>query len=390
MSLFRKIAVALATISVFVLMGCSEQPLNMREGVTDISKEVYDLHMIAFWVCVAIGIVTFGAMFYSMWAHRKSKNPNPAKFSHSTIVELVWTIIPFIILIALAWPAAKLLNRMEVAEGDEFDMEIIVKGWQWKWEYKYLDNDDNLRNDVSFFSNLDQKSRELSLDSEKNTFTAEKITDPTFLLEVDNPLVIPVNKRVKFLVTAEDVIHSFWVPDFSVKKDAVPGIINDVWTIVPETGVYRGVCAELCGKDHGYMPIVVKVVEQAEYDAWYAEKVAAAEAGPDLNDRTMKQLMTEGEAAYLKYCGACHMPNGQGSGPFPTLVGAESIKGDIKTHVDIVLNGVPGTAMQAFGAQLTEAEIAAIVTYERNAWGNDMGDKVQPQEVYDQKNGGGE
>ncbi len=390
MSLFRKIAVALAAMSVLVLMGCSEQPLNMREGVTDISKEVYDLHMIAFWVCVVIGVFTFGAMFYSMWAHRKSNNPNPAKFSHSTIVELVWTIIPFIILIALAWPAAKLLNRMEVAEGDDFDMEIIVKGWQWKWEYKYLDNDDNLRNDVGFFSNLAQNSRELSIDSEKMTFSAEKITDPNFLLEVDNPLVIPVNKKVKFLVTAEDVIHSFWVPDFSVKKDAVPGIINDVWTIVPETGVYRGVCAELCGKDHGYMPIVVKVVEQAEFDEWYAAKVAAAEAGPDLNERTMGQLMAEGESAYLKYCSACHMPNGEGTGPFPSLVGAESIKGDISKHVDIVINGVPGTAMQAFGAQLTPAEIAAIVTYERNAWGNDMGDKVQPQEVHDQQNGGGE
>ncbi len=390
MSLFRKIAVALATLSVLVLMGCSEQPLNMREGVTEISKEVYELHMIAFWVCVAIGIVTFGAMFYSMWAHRKSKNPVPAKFSHSTTVELIWTIIPFIILIALAWPAASLLNKMEVAEGDDFDLEIIVKGWQWKWEYKYLDNDDNLRNDVSFFSNLEQNSRDLSVNSEKMTFSAEKITDEKFLLEVDNPLVIPVNKKVKFLVTAEDVIHSFWVPDFSVKKDAVPGLINDVWAIVPETGVYRGVCAELCGKDHGFMPIVVKVVEQAEYDAWYAEKVAAAEAGPDLNDRTMAQLMSEGETAYLKYCSACHMPNGEGTGPFPSLVGAESIQGDIKKHVDIVLNGVPGTAMQAFAAQLTPAEIAAIVTYERNAWGNDMKDKVQPQEVEDQKNGGGE
>lgn len=390
MSLFRKIAVAVAALSVLVLMGCSDQAYNMREGVTEISKEVYSLHMTVIWVCVVIGIVTFGAMFYSMWAHRKSKNPNPAKFSHSTTVELIWTIIPFIILIALAWPAAKLLTKMEVAEGDEFDMEIIVKGWQWKWEYKYLDNDDNVRNDVSFFSNLDQKSRDLSVNSEKMTFTAEKITDENFLLEVDNPLVIPVNKRVKFLVTAEDVIHSFWLPDFSVKKDAVPGIVNDVWTIVPETGVYRGVCAELCGKDHGFMPIVVKVVEQAEFDEWYAAKVAEAEAGPDLNERTMSQLMAEGEAAYLKYCSACHMPNGEGTGPFPSLVGAESIKGDIKTHVDIVLNGVPGTAMQAFAAQLTEAEIAAIVTYERNAWGNDQGDSVQPQEVHDQKNGGGE
>ncbi len=389
MSLFRKIALAVAALSVFTLMGCSEQAYNMREGVTEISKEVYELHMIVFWVCVVIGIFTFGAMFYSMWAHRKSKNPNPAKFSHSTTVELIWTIIPFIILIALAWPAASLLNRMEVAETDEFDMEIIVKGWQWKWEYKYLDNDDESR-DVSFFSNLDQNSRDLSVNSEKNTFSAEKITDEKFLLEVDNPLVIPVNTKVKFLVTAEDVIHSFWVPDFSVKKDAVPGLINDVWTIVPETGVYRGVCAELCGKDHGYMPIVVKVVEQTEFNEWFAEAKKKANEGPDLTELSTAQLMKDGEAAYLKYCSACHMPNGEGTGPFPSLVGAESIKGDISKHVDIVLNGVPGTAMQAFGGQLTPAEIAAIVTYERNAWGNDMGDKVQPKDVHDQQNGGGE
>ncbi|WP_251358817.1 cytochrome c oxidase subunit II [Kangiella sp. TOML190] len=388
MSLFRKIAVAVAALSVLALMGCSDQAYNMREGVTEISKEVYSLHMIVFWVCVVIGVFTFGAMFYSMWAHRKSKNPNPAKFSHSTTVEIIWTIIPFIILIALAVPAVGLLIKME--DPSNADMEIVVKGWQWKWEYKYLDEDDNPRNDVSFFSNLDQASRDASLNSPKWTFSAEKIEDPNYLLEVDNPLVIPVNKKVKFLVTAEDVIHSFWVPDFSVKKDAVPGIINDVWANVPETGVYRGVCAELCGKDHGYMPIVVKVVEQAEFDEWYAAKVAEAEAGPDLSERTTAQLMAEGEAAYNKYCSACHMPNGQGNGPFPSLVGAESIKGDITKHVDIVLNGIPGTAMQAFAAQLTEAEIAAIVTYERNAWGNDMGDQVQPQEVHDQKNGGGE
>ncbi|NVJ68459.1 MAG: cytochrome c oxidase subunit II [Gammaproteobacteria bacterium] len=387
MSLFRKIAVAVAALSVLVLMGCSEQAYNMREGVTDISKEVFELHMIAFWVCVAIGIVTFGAMFYSMWAHRKSKNPNPAKFSHSTTVELIWTIIPFIILIALAWPAAKLLNRMEVAEGDDFDMEIMVKGYRWYWGYEYLDNDDNLRNDVKFFSNLDEKSRELSLESQKMTFSAEKITDPNFLLEVDNPLVIPVNKKVKFLVTAEDVIHSFWVPDFSVKKDAVPGIINDVWTIVPETGIYRGVCAELCGELHGFMPIVVKVVEQAEFDEWYAAKVAEAEAGPDLNERSLAQLMAEGEKAYNTSCAACHGADGTG-GVGPSFIGSDLIKGDIAKHIDIVVNGQ--ATMPAFGKVLTPAEIAAIITYERNAWGNDTGDKVQPQEIQDLLNGGGE
>ncbi|NVK22884.1 MAG: cytochrome c oxidase subunit II [Kangiellaceae bacterium] len=389
MSLFRKASLALASLAALVLTGCSqdERLYNMREGVTEISKEVYSLHMIVTWVCVVIGILTFGAMFYSMWAHRKSKNPNPAKFSHSTAVEIIWTVIPFIILIALAIPAVSLLIKMEDTSNP--DMTVMVKGWQWKWEYKYIDGDDNPRNDVSFFSNLDQASRDASTNAGSG-FSGTAIADENYLLEVDNPLVIPAGKKVRFLVTAEDVIHSFWVPDFSVKKDAIPGFINEVWTKVDVPGVYRGVCAELCGKDHGFMPIVVVVKEQAEYDAWLAEKVAAAEAGPDLNDRTMAQLITEGEAAYNKYCAACHMPNGQGNGPFPSLVGTAVVKGDISKHIDVVVNGVAGTAMQAFGGQLTEAEIAAIVTYERNAWGNDMGDKAQPQDIADFKAGKGE
>lgn len=387
MSLFRKVALAVAALAVLVLTGCSEQAYNMREGVTEISKEVYELHMIAIWVCVVIGVLTFGAMFYSMFAHRKSKNPIPAKFSHSTTVEIIWTVIPFIILIALAVPAVSLLIKME--DSSNSDMTVMVKGWQWKWEYKYIDGDNDLSNDVSFFSNLDEQSLQTKDDAGKG-FSGTPIDYDNYLLEVDNPLVIPVGQKVRFLVTAEDVIHSFWVPDFSVKKDAVPGFVNEVWTKVDEPGIYRGVCAELCGKDHGFMPIVVHVVEQAEYDAWMASKVEEAKSGPDLNERTMAQLMTEGEAAYNKYCAACHMPNGQGNGPFPSLVGSPIIVGDIEKHIDVVVNGVPGTAMQAFGQQLTEAEIAAIVTYERNAWGNDKGDKAQPQDVYDFKNAGKE
>lgn len=387
MSLFRKMALLIATGSVLLLTGCSGVEFNMREGVTEISREVYDLHMTAVWVCVAIGIITFGVMFYSMVAHRRSKNPNPAKFSHSTTVEIIWTVIPFIILIALSVPAVSLLIKME--DASDSDLTVMVKGYQWKWQYKYIDGDDNLGNDVSFFSNIDQSSIK-KRDNAGSYFSGTEITDENYLYEVDNALVLPVDKKVRFLVTSEDVIHSFWVPDFSVKKDAIPGFINEVWTKVDVPGTYRGVCAELCGKDHGFMPIVVKVLPQDEYDAWYAEQVAAAEAGPDLNERTMSQLMAEGEAAYNKYCAACHKPNGEGSGPFPALKGSAVATGDMSHHIDIVLNGVSGTAMQPFGNQLTEAEIAAIVTYERNAWGNDMGDKVQPQEIHDIKNGGGE
>ena len=238
MSLFRKMALIIAAISVAVLSGCSGQEYNMREGVTEISREVYDLHMIVIWVCVVIGVITFGAMFYSMFAHRKSKNPNPAKFSHSTTVEIIWTVIPFIILIALSIPAVSLLIKMEDASNSE--LSVMVKGYQWKWEYKYIDGDDNLGNDVSFFSNLDQASRDLS-NNAGSGFSGVEITDENYLLEVDNPLVIPVDTKVRFLVTADDVIHSFWVPDFSVKKDAIPGFINEVWTKVDEPGIYRGV-----------------------------------------------------------------------------------------------------------------------------------------------------
>ncbi|MHC9512173.1 cytochrome c oxidase subunit II [Kangiella sp. M94] len=387
MSLFRKVALAVAALAVLVLTGCSEQAYNMREGVTEISKEVYELHMIAIWVCVVIGVLTFGAMFYSMFAHRKSKNPIPAKFSHSTTVEIIWTVIPFIILIALAVPAVSLLIKME--DSSNSDMTVMVKGHQWKWEYKYIDGDNDPSNDVSFFSNLDQQSIEVRDNSGKN-FSGTPIDYENYLLEVDNPLVIPAGKKVRFLVTAEKVIHSFWVPDFSVKKDAIPGFVNEVWTKVDEPGIYRGVCAELCGANHGFMPIVVKVVEPAEYDAWMTEKVAEAKSGPDLNERTMAQLMADGEKSYNTYCSACHKVDGTGSGPFPALIGSPVATGDIEKHIDVVVNGVPGTAMQAFGAQLTEAEIAAIVTYERNAWGNDMGDKAQPQDVYDFKNAGKE
>lgn len=386
MSLFRKIALAIAVLSVLVLTGCTSQEYNMTKGVTEISKDVYELHMIAFWVCVVIGVGTFGTMFWSMWFHRKSNNPKPATFSHSTTVEIIWTTIPLLILLALAWPAVSLLIKME--DPSDADMTILVRGHQWKWEYKYIDGDDNLRNDVGFFSTIDQDHRAMSdKDGGTYTFSAEEITDETYLLEVDEPLVIPVNKKVKFLVTAKDVIHSFWIPEFSVKKDAVPGLINDVWTKVPVTGTYRGVCAELCGKDHGFMPIVVKVVEQTEFDEWYAAKVAAAEAGPDLNERSMATLMSDGEAAYNKHCAACHGVNGQG-GVGASFIGSDLVKGDIKTHMDIVINGQ--NTMPAFGAQLTPAEIAAIVTYERNAWGNDQGDMAQPQDVHDMQNDGGE
>ncbi|MEX2326801.1 MAG: c-type cytochrome, partial [Pseudomonadales bacterium] len=211
-----------------------------------------------------------------------------------------------------------------------------------------------------------------------------------YLLDVDNPLVIPINKRVRFLVTSQDVIHSFWVPDFAIKKDAIPGFVHETWAVVEEPGIYRGQCAELCGKDHGFMPIVVRAVEQDEYDAWIEEKRAEAEAVYEIvgKEWTMDELMAEGERVYLRTCATCHQANGQGIPPaFPSLVGQGISVGPMDAHIDIVLNGKSGTAMQAFSAQLNAAELAAVITYERNAWGNNVGDMIQPREINEMSGG---
>jgi len=247
--------------------------LNLRVGVTDISRQVYDLHMLILWICVAIGVVVFGVLFYSVWAHRKSRGHEASQFHHSTKLELLWTFIPTVILVLMAIPATQVLIQMYDTGGE--DMTVEVRGYQWKWQYKYLDEDYN--RSFSFFSNLATPFSQISNRQTK--------TD-TYLLEVDEPLRIPTNRKVRFLITSEDVIHAWWVPDFGIKRDAVPGMINELWTIVPEPGIYRGQCTELCGQDHGFMPIVVEVLPEAEFDAWHAgkvEKELALKGGNDIN-----------------------------------------------------------------------------------------------------------
>lgn len=345
--------------------------LNMREGVTEISRQVYQLHMIMFAVCVVIGIIVFGAMIISMLMHRKSIGAKPATFHDNTKIEIFWTIIPIVILVVLAVPATTTLNAMY--DSGEPDIDIKVVGYQWKWQYTYLDDDPTRQ--VQFMSALLTPQEEIYNEQRKREH---------YLLDVDNPLVIPINKRIRFLITSQDVIHAWWVPDFAVKRDAIPGFIHESWTVVDEPGIYRGQCAELCGKDHGFMPIVVRAVEQAEYDTWIAEKRAEAAAAYEIvgKEWTQEELMAEGEQVYLRNCGTCHQPNGQGLPPaFPSLVGQGVSVGAIDDHIDIVLNGKAGTAMQAFGAQLNAAELAAVITYERNAWGNNTGDYIQPREI---------
>jgi cytochrome c oxidase subunit 2 len=351
--------------------------VNMREGVTEMSRQIYDLHMVIFWVCVVIGVLVFGVMLISMLMHRKSIGAKPASFHDNTTIEIAWTVIPVIILVVMAIPATTTLNAMYDI-GDS-DIDIEVRGFQWKWQYTYI-NDDPAK-EVKFMSALLTPSEEI------NNLTAKR---EHYLLDVDNELVIPINKRIRFLITSQDVIHAWWVPDFAVKKDAVPGYIHEAWTNVQVPGVYRGQCAELCGKDHGFMPIVVRAVEQAEYETWLLEKQQEAADVFEIvgKEWTMDELMVEGESVYTRNCATCHQANGQGIPPaFPSLVGQGIAVGPIQAHIDIILNGQAGTAMQAFGAQLNAAEIAAVVTYERNAWGNNIGDLVQPKVINEQQAG---
>ena len=345
--------------------------VNLPRGVSEISHDVYDMHMMVLYICAVIGVLVFGVMFISILKHRKSSGIPPATFSHSTTAEIIWTVIPFLILVAMAIPAAKALIKMEDTSNAE--LTIQVTGHQWKWEYAYPEQG------IRFFSNLGEKSREARvLNSGIDPHTVEN-----YLLEVDNPLVLPVGKKVRILLTASDVLHAWWVPDFAIKKDAVPGFIREMWTIIDEPGTYRGQCAELCGKDHGFMPIVVEAVSDAEFEQWVGVQLAAAaaEAGSADREWSRAELLEKGAAVYATACVACHQANGQGiPGVFPTMLGIHD-KLSMEEHLNVVLNGTPGTAMQAFGAQLSDVDIAAVVTHERNAWGNGGGDVLQPSAV---------
>lgn len=349
----------------------ADYQLDMRPGVTSFSQGAYEIHTMVMWISVAIAVVVFGAMTYAIIYHRKSKGHKASSFDDNTTLEIVWTIIPFIILGFMAVPATKVLLEME--DTSNSDMSIKVTGYQWKWHYDYLGED------VSFFSNISTPDA-LSLATSANVDQ----TDETYLLDVDNRMVIPVNKKVRMLFTANDVIHSWWIPDFGVKKDTIPGFINESWIKTDKPGVYRGQCTELCGTNHGFMPIVVEVKSEKDYMAWLAGKKAeAAEAAASAEKTwTMEEQMAHGEKVYATNCAACHQANGQGiPNVFPGLVGSPVAIGDIAKHIDVIINGVPGTAMQAFGGQLNDADIAALVTYERNAWGNDVGDMAQPADI---------
>ena len=338
---------------------------NLQVPASKVAHDVFQLHNFIMLVCLGIFVVVFGAMFYSLLKHRKSVGHKAAHFHENTTVEVVWTVIPFVILMGMAFPAAKVVIDMKDTTNP--DMTVKITGYQWKWNYDYLNDG------ISFYSNL-------STPREQITGTAAK--GDHYLLEVDEPMVVPVGKRVRLLITANDVIHSWWVPAFSVKQDAIPGFIRDSWFKADKIGTYRGQCAELCGKDHGFMPIVVEVVSEEDYKAWVAKRKGTAETAAADNTKTFEtsELVERGEKVYQANCAACHQANGMGlPGAFPALNGSKVATGPIADHIRIVLNGGrPGTAMAAFGKQLSDADIAAVVTYERNAWNNKMGDAAQP------------
>ena len=343
---------------------------NLQPAATKIAEDIHTLHEYVMALIVVIFVGVFGVMFYSVFAHRRSKGHKAANFHENTTVEIIWTVIPLLILIVIAWPA----TRSVIAQKDttNSDMTIKVTGIQWKWGYDYIKGEGE---GISFVSQLATPRDQIEGRAEKGEH---------YLLEVDNEMVVPVGKKVRILTTAADVIHSWGLNAFGVKQDAIPGFIRDTHFTATKIGTYRGQCVELCGKEHGFMPIVVKVVSAADYTAWVGEqkkKIAAAADDPT-KTYTLDELKARGEKVYASNCVACHQATGKGAPPaFPPLDGSKIATGPKADHLNIVINGKPNTAMAAFGKQLSDTDIAAVVTYERNAWSNKTGEVIQPAEI---------
>lgn len=354
--------------------GPAVRQLNLHPPVTRIASAQHDLHWMLLIICTVIFIGVFGVMFYSIWHHRKSRGAKSANFHESTAIEVTWTVIPFLIVIAMAAPATKVI----VAQKDTTNAELTIKvtGYQWKWGYDYLTGEGE---GIGFLSTLDSSQRALS--------SAGTPQGDDYLLKVDNPLVVPVNKKVRIITTANDVIHSWMVPSFGVKQDAIPGFVRDTWFRAEKPGDYYGQCVELCGKEHAYMPIHVKVLPQAEYTAWVdAEQKKAAARRDDPNKVwTLEALLPRGEKVYAANCAACHQANGKGAGAIKALDGSAIVKAaDHARQIQVVLKGAGGGAMPSWAA-LSDTDLAAVVTYTKNAWTNKTGQLVQPAEIVAQR-----
>ncbi len=344
---------------------------NLQQPVTTIAQQMFDLHTYIFVVCVVIFVGVFGVMFYSIFKHRKSVGHKAVQFHENTVVEVIWTVIPLLILLFMAWPATKTILAMKDTSSP--DITVKVTGYQWKWGYDYL------QEGFGFYSSLSTPLAQIENLEPKGEH---------YLLEVDNPLVVPVDAKVRLLITASDVIHAWWVPAFGVKQDAIPGFVRDSWFRAEKPGIYRGQCAELCGKEHGFMPIVVEVKSKADYATWVAAQkqklTAAADDPAKLWD--MPALMARGQVVFAANCVACHQATGKGLPPaFPPLDGSKVVTGPKDVQIATLLKGVvrdgKPTAMIAWGATLSDSDIASVITYTRNSWGNKTGEAIQPADV---------
>ena len=356
--------------------GPAVRQLNLAPPVTRIAQEQHYLHWMMLIICTVIFVGVFAVMFYSIWKHRKSRGAKPANFHESVAVEVAWTVVPFVIVILMALPATKVL----VAQKDttNADLTIKVTGYQWKWGYDYLSGEGE---GLAYISTLDVGQRQMSDSGNLANAPAD------YLLRVDNPLVVPVGRKVRVITTANDVIHSFAVPAFGIKQDAIPGFVRDTWFRAEQVGDYYGQCAELCGKEHAYMPIHVKVVSAEDYTQWVAaeKKKAAAKADDPNKVWTLEAMLPRGEKVYTANCAACHQPNGKGAGPIKPLDGSAIVKDeDHAKQIQILLKGAAGGAMPSW-AQLSDTDLAAVATYTKNAWSNKTGQLVQPSEVLAQR-----
>jgi cytochrome c oxidase subunit 2 len=365
-SAFQRLACLCAAMAVPGI-AAAELQWKLQAPNSVLAQDIYDLHTLIMWIITVIFIGVFGFMFYAILRHRKSVGHQAAHFHENTTVEIVWTVVPFVILVAMAWPATRTLLAMR--DTSQPDLTIKATGYQWKWGYEYLDDG------IKFYSVLATPRDQIEGGARKGEH---------YLLEVDNPVVVPVGKKVRVLVTASDVLHAWYVPALAVKQDAIPGFIRDTWFRAEKPGIYRGQCAELCGKEHGFMPIVVKVVTEDEYRTWVAQQKQGTAAAFDPGKTyQLAQLRSEGEKVYQTHCVACHQADGRGMPPtFPPITGGKIATGPKRGHVDIVLNGSKkNPVMIAWGSRLSDFEIAAVLTYQRNALGNSKGDTVQPAEV---------
>ena len=389
-NLFRRHTTFAASVGLMMLLSLMSLPIwasydvNIPQPASPIAQQIYGLHMYILWVCATIFVVVFGLMFYSIFKFRKSNGAKPdVNFHESTLIEIIWTIIPFIILIAMAVPATKTI--LEMKDTSSPDMTVKVTGFQWGWRYDYSSDD------FGFYSNLSTPWNQIG---QPGTGPTEKQGDD-YLLEVDNPLVVPVGKRVRLLVTSNDVIHGWYVPQLGINQYGIPGFIKDVWFKADMVGTFKGQCSQICGKLHGYMPIAVVVKSEADYAKWVTESktkwstksltaaapVKSAPAEDENKVFSLAEAKEKGEKIYAANCVACHQPNGKGMPPaFPSLAGSKVVLGPSAQQINILLNGKAGTAMQSF-AQLSNSELAAVITFTKNSFGNNVGTVIQPADI---------